>query len=183
MKQSKSSQTLYKKMLGDFMLHCFFSIKTEDSEKIFETLQSKTFALETWSHLHNFDLERYKGDIDLDLSPEQVQLVEYVEEFDRQMKEKYGDQAPDSDDEDYYEKRRPVDIEPKIGGFSLKDLPSGFKILYLGVIVAAIGGGLLFAYKKLFSPELSAYEKKKIALKEKRKAKELSKSPTKEKTK
>jgi len=47
--------------------------------------------LQNWEHLHNFNLERYKGQVDLNLSPEADRLVELADEFDKQMKEKYGD--------------------------------------------------------------------------------------------
>ena len=48
--------------------------------KFFEELQKKELDLSHWEHLHNFNLERYQEDeVDVDLSPEQEQLVEWVE--------------------------------------------------------------------------------------------------------
>jgi len=101
------------------MLHCFFTIRTDESEKLFEDIQNKKLDLENWEHLHNFNLDRYRGTTELELSPEQERLVELVEEFDKQMREKYGEEQQSTEDEDTYAKKN-IDIEPKIGGISLK---------------------------------------------------------------
>jgi len=177
LRQHPNSQSLYKKMLGDFMLKCFFSISVEESEKFFEVIQNKQLDLDEWEHLHDFNLANYKDTTELDLSPEQERLVELVEEFDKQMKDKYGDQSgtADDSDEDYYAKKN-IDIEPKIGGISLKNTGSSVKLAYVAIIVAIIGGGLFFALKKLFTPELTPYEKIKI---QKQERKKVSQSPTK----
>jgi hypothetical protein len=179
LRQHSASQSLYKKMLGDFMLHCFFTVTVEESTKFFEVIQNKELNLAEWEHLHNFNLDRYKGeDLELELSPEQERLVELVEEFDKQMRDKYGEQAPDADDsdQDYYSKKN-IDIEPKIGGLSLKNTGTSFRLAYVAIIVAIIGGGLFFALKKLFTPELTPYEKVKMQKQERKNR--VSQSPTK----
>jgi len=38
---SKAAQSLYKKMLSDFMMQCFFSIEQPESEKLFEDIQNQ----------------------------------------------------------------------------------------------------------------------------------------------
>ena len=92
MKETQADpQKLYKKMLGDFMLHCFFTVKTDESQLVniimalyinndqfFEELQNKQLDLSHWEHLHNFNLAKYQGEVDVDLTPEQEQLVDWV---------------------------------------------------------------------------------------------------------
>ena len=57
------------------------------------------------------------------------------------MKEKYGDKAFEEDKTaDSEEKIR--DFEPKIGGFSLNDIPAGFKLFYVGAFVLLLLGAL-----------------------------------------
>jgi len=171
LKQSSASQSLYKKMLGDFMLHCFFTIRTDESEKLFDDIQNKKLELENWEHLHNFNLDRYKGTVELELSPEQERLVELVEEFDKQMREKYGEQQQSTEeDQDIYAKKN-IDIEPKIGGISMKNTPATFRYIYIGAIFALVGLGLYIALKRLFNPEVTPYEKAQLEKKEKRKTK------------
>ena len=63
------------------------------------------------------------------------------QEFDQQMKEKYGDKVFEEDQKtDSEEKIR--DFEPKIGGFSLNDIPAGFKLFYVGGFVLLLLGAL-----------------------------------------
>lgn len=176
LKQSPAPQQLYKKMLGDFMLHCFFTVNHIEAQEFFEHLQNKTFELRNWEHLHNFDLGRYDADTDIDLNPEQERLVELVDEFDKQMREKYGDQgAGPGTEEENYQPNKKFDYEPKIGGFSMKNLPTSFRTIYVTAIVVAIGVGLFFALKKLLTPEISPYEKKRQEIKEKKRNRSGSK--------
>jgi len=127
--------------------------------------------LDNWEHLHNFNADNYKAsDVDLDLSPEQERLVELVEEFDKQMKDKYGD-AEGAEDTDGGP-RKPLDIEPKIGGLSLKNTSTSVKFIYLLVIFGIIGLVIYLAFGKLFTPTLSVYEQKKAEKQERKKFKE-----------
>jgi len=174
LRQSSASQSLYKKMLGDFMLHCFFTIRTDESEKLFEDIQNKKLDLENWEHLHNFNLDRYRGTTELELSPEQERLVELVEEFDKQMREKYGEEQQSTEDEDTYAKKN-IDIEPKIGGISLKNTPQTFKLMYIVGGFGLVGLGLYLALKKLFNPEVSVYEKVRQEKKERKNSKQKAK--------
>ena len=64
------------------------------------------------------------------------------------MKEKYGDQDYE-DDKNFYPER-PVDIEPKIGGFSLNDIPFGVKLLYVGGIALLLIGAILIGNLIIF---------------------------------
>jgi ABC-type uncharacterized transport system substrate-binding protein len=172
LRASPSGQQLYKKMLGDFMLHCFFTVRHDEAQEFFSDLQNKTFVLANWEHLHNFDLGRYQGDVDIDLSPEQERLVELVDEFDKQMKEKYGDdQSGSSAEEEYYASNKKLDYEPKLGGFSMKNIPSSFRMLFVTGFIVLIGVGFFLAMKKLFTPEVSAYEKKRQEVKDKKRNK------------
>jgi len=77
-------------------------------------------------------------------------------------------QQQSTEDEDIYAKKN-IDIEPKIGGISMKNTPATFRYMYVGAIFALVGLGLYIALKRLFNPEVTPYEKAQLEKKEKRK--------------
>jgi len=94
----------------------------------------------------------------LDLSPEQERLVELVDEFDKQMKEKYGDQGGSGYDEDSTPSGKKLDLEPKLGGLSIKNSSPFVKFLYFAGVIGIIALAVFFAFNKLFNPKLSVYD-------------------------
>jgi len=105
----------------------------------------------------------------LDLSPEGERFVELVEEFDKQMKDKYGDGGDSETDSGA--PKKPLDIEPKIMGLSLKNTPQAVKFLYLLAIFAILGLGVYIAMGKLFKPDIDIVKQKKVEKQERKKSK------------
>jgi hypothetical protein len=61
--------------------------------------------------------------------------------MDKNLRERYGNNEEQQQEEGYENIfNRRVDTEPKIGGFSVKDMSSTTKFFYLAAIVGLIGG-------------------------------------------
>lgn len=62
--------------------------------------------------------------------------------MDKNLRERYGNNDQPQQGEEGYENifNRRVDTEPKIGGFSVKDMSSSTKFFYLLGIIGLVGG-------------------------------------------
>jgi len=83
------------------------------------------------------------------------------------MKDKYGD-GTTTDEDMVADPKKKLDHEPKIIGFSLKNVSPFVKFLYFAAIIGIIGLGLFLAMKKLFDPAKSDYDKKREVVKAKK---------------
>jgi len=171
-KYKDESTKLYKKIVGDVFEKCIMNVQPEEGAKILESMSSREFKVEDWDYLHEFKLQKYEdpSKVELKLSADQEVFLNYFDEMDKQIKEKYGNEQQPEDDEAVFTRGK-ADFEPKIGGFSLKEVSTSTKALYAVIILGTIGGIFYLAYNKLFQTVESPYEKQKRAKKEKKEKK------------
>lgn len=142
------------------MFNCFGQIQYPESTKIMSELQRKEFDVKNYEHITKFDYAKFKkSDLDLTLSADEKRLVEYVEEFEKQMRDQYATENPDEDQDQGASGPRVIDAEPKIFGFAARDMPKPYIMGYFAFVILLIAGGLYIAYKRLITPPKSVYEK------------------------
>lgn len=182
----EKSQDLYRKILGDMFERCVNIISAEESQKILSDLQTNAFDVESWDHLHNFRSSNYQdvANVDVTLNPQQEMLLNYYDEMDKQLREKYGDPEEQGGQENMFNQKR--DIEPKIGGLSIANASPQTKLIYTAIVAAIVGGVFYFAYSLLFVKKETPVERAERLRREKKEKKRQgsnssSRSPSKKK--
>jgi len=167
LKDKTNGKDIYNKMLGEYMYNCFGHIKIDESKQILNEISNKEFEISKWEYITKFDYEKFTQDpVDTELSTEEKRLVEYVEEFEKQMRDQYGQGQQEDESESYGS--RVVDPEPKLFGYSMKDFPRQYAVIYILVIITLLSVGLYIAYNRLLQPQKTTYEKAREASIEKR---------------
>ncbi|EAS00725.2 transmembrane protein, putative (macronuclear) [Tetrahymena thermophila SB210] len=122
---------VYRKIFAQHVYQCGLSATKVPSipDEIHKQLNEKTFKIEDWDLLFiDIKFDKYKeGNFNSTLNAQEQMIMDFVDKVDGSLKKDNN--------------------KPKIGSFSLNNLPASVQLLYVVVIIAIFSGLIYFGYK------------------------------------